>query len=301
MRFEIDLRGAGGEPVSFERTVHSHGLVRLPPNRLASNGLTLPLRLEDGSLTLATLRQGRAGFADVEVTDRRRSEAFAAAVRGKLRAMLRLDDDLSSFYARAARSADLAWVTAGAGRFLRGGSVFEDLVKTIATTNCTWSATVRMVSALVVELGEPVGALRAFPTPQAMADAPESFYRETMKAGYRGAYLRTIAAEVCSGRLDLDAFPKLADDELEDALLALPGVGPYAAAHMLLLLGHTQHLILDSSTRPKYARLTGGKAATDVAIARRFKPYGRFAGLAFWLFVTRDWIAVKETGEVKPR
>ena len=301
MRFELALRGAGGEPVSFERTLHSHGLVRLPPNRLASNVLTLPLRVEDGSLTLATLSQGRAGFADVEVTDRRRSEAFLQAVRGKLRAMLRLDEDLSSFYARAARSADLAWVTAGAGRFLRGGSVFEDLVKTIATTNCTWSATVRMVSALVGELGEPVGNLRAFPTPQAMADAPEAFYRERMKAGYRGAYLRTIAADVSAGRLDLDAFPKLADDKLEAALLALPGVGPYAAAHMLLLLGHTQHLILDSSTRPKYARLIGRKVPSDAAIVRHFRPYGRFAGLAFWLFVTRDWIVEPGTDEVKPR
>jgi len=27
----------------------------------------------------------------------------------------------------------------------------------------------------------------------------------------------------------------------------------------------------------------------DATIVRRFRRYGRFAGLAFWLTVTRDW------------
>jgi 3-methyladenine DNA glycosylase/8-oxoguanine DNA glycosylase len=71
-------------------------------------------------------------------------------------------------------------------------------------------------------------------------------------------------------------------------LLALPGVGPYAAAHAMMLLGRHSHLILDSWTRPKYARLTGRKA-TDRTIERRFRRYGPYAGLAFWLFLTRDW------------
>ena len=38
---------------------------------------------------------------------------------------------------------------------IRSPSVFEEVVKTICTTNCTWSATVRMVSSLVQNLGEP--------------------------------------------------------------------------------------------------------------------------------------------------
>jgi len=290
MRFEIALRGAGGEPVSLERTIHSHGLVLLPPNRLSGNVLAMPLRLADGSLTLATISAGRRGFASVEVSDRRRSAAFAEAVGAKVRWMLRFDEDLTPFYERAAKATDLQWVTAGAGRFLRGGSVFEDVVKTIATTNCTWSATIRMIGALVEGLGEEVAGMRAFPTPAAMANAPESFYRDGMRAGYRGAYLRAIAANIVAGRLDLEAFATLEDAALEPALLALAGIGPYAAAHMMLLLGHTSRLILDSSTRPKYARLVGRKTVSDAAISRRFKPYGRYAGLAFWLFITRDWL-----------
>ena len=83
----------------------------------------------------------------------------------------------------------------------------------------------------------------------------------------------------------------LPDTELETALLALPGVGPYATAHIMMTLGRHSRLILDSWTRPKYARLMGRtKPVSDRAIEKRFRPYGAFAGLAFWLFVTRDWV-----------
>jgi 3-methyladenine DNA glycosylase/8-oxoguanine DNA glycosylase len=152
------------------------------------------------------------------------------------------------------------------------------------------------VGALVAELGEEsVGGFgRAFPTPAAMASAPQSFYRDVVRAGYRGPYLRTLAADVAAGSLDLELLRvtpthELPDDGVAAALLALPGVGPYAAAHVMMLLGRHSRLILDSWTRPKYAGLNGRKAA-DRQIERRFKRYGEYAGLAFWLFLTRDWV-----------
>ena len=58
---------------------------------------------------------------------------------------------------------------------------------------------------------------------------------------------------------------------------------------MLIALGRNGRLILDSWTRPKYAKLTGRKAADDV-IQRRFRRYGQYAGLAFWMMLTQDWV-----------
>jgi N-glycosylase/DNA lyase len=184
---------------------------------------------------------------------------------------------------------------------IRSPTVFEEVVKTICTTNCTWSATVRMVSALVEHLGEsapgatdgPLG--HAFPTPEAMSRKKSAFYTETVRAGYRGEYLRSLARSVASGKLDLEALGKanadeLPDDEVEAQLLALPGVGPYAAAHIMMLLGRYSRLILDSWTRPKYLRVSGAKRAKDSTIERRFRRYGPYAGLAFWLYLTRDWV-----------
>ena len=38
---EIELRGAGGEPVDFVRTLLSHGVADLPPNVIAPDGSSL--------------------------------------------------------------------------------------------------------------------------------------------------------------------------------------------------------------------------------------------------------------------
>jgi N-glycosylase/DNA lyase len=210
-----------------------------------------------------------------------------------IRHMLRLDEDLSPFYVLARADPQLAWTAAGAGRMMRSPTVFEDVVKTICTTNCAWSATVRMTTALVGHLGEqaPDGR-RAFPTAAAMAEAGDDFYRDVVRAGYRGAYLRSLATAVAEGRLDLEALNDraLGDDEVAERLLALPGCGPYAVAHMMMLLGRYSRLILDSWTRPTYARLNGRKAA-DRTIERRFRRYRGYAGLAFWLYLTREWVA----------
>ena len=97
------------------------------------------------------------------------------------------------------------------------------------------------------------------------------------------------------GRLDLEELndPALGDDEVALRLLALPGCGPYATAHMMMLLGRYSRLILDSWTRPTYARLNGRKAV-DRTIERRFRRYREYAGLAFWLYLTRDWVAQQD-------
>ncbi|MDQ6949395.1 MAG: Fe-S cluster assembly protein HesB, partial [Actinomycetota bacterium] len=128
--------------------------------------------------------------------------------------------------------------------------------------------------------------------PEAMAGADERFYRQVVRAGYRGRYLATLAADVAGGTLDLEALADagLDDDEVDRRLQALPGVGPYAACHVMILLGRYSRLVLDSWTRPKYARLTGQARVDDAAIVDRFARYGSWAGLAFWLFLTADWI-----------
>ena len=304
-RAEIALVGAGGEPVDLRRTIMSRGVADLPPMRVDEKvpavEATVPV---DGSRPRTVrIAPGRDGYAAVEFAGsappaRERERALAV-----VRHVLRLDEDLSAFYALASSDPELAWVAGGAGRMIRSATVFEEVVKTVCTTNCAWSATERMVSALVRELGEPAPGAppdsaygRAFPTPEAMAGADETFYRDVVRAGYRGAYLRALAESVASGSVELEALARaprseISDEEIEARLRALPGVGPYAAAHIMMMLGRYSRLILDSWTRPKYARLTGGRPKKDTTIVRRFRRYGPYAGLAFWLFLTRDWVA----------
>jgi len=291
---EIPLVGAGGEPVDLLRTLASHGVAELPPQRidLEEARLEVTLPLEAGKARTVVVSRGRPGQARVAGANRR--------LLGVVRHMLRLDEDLSEFYALVAEDPDLDWACIGAGRMLRSPTVFEDVVKTVCTTNCAWSATVRMTTALVEHLGDPAPrGRRAFPSPAALAEAGEDFYRGVVRAGYRGPYIRALADEVATGTLDLEELndPDLGDDEVAARLLALPGVGPYAAAHVMTTsLGRYSRLILDSWTRPQYARLAGRKAA-DRTIERRFRRYGRFAGLAFWLYLTRGWVQDERPAE----
>jgi 3-methyladenine DNA glycosylase/8-oxoguanine DNA glycosylase len=302
---EFPLVGPGGEPVDLRRVFLSHGIASLPPMRLdeATWRFEITVPLSTGGARSLAIAPGRPGYGLVAVRGRRPSARAQAAVMAQVRHVLSLDVDLSPFYAIAAGDRDLAWVTSGAGRMVRSPTVFEDVVKTICTTNTSWGGTTRMVNALVEHLGEkaegatargPYG--RAFPTPRVMAAARDAFYKKVAGAGYRGAYLKALASSVARGDVDLEILGRASKDELPDdevaaRLQGLPGVGPYAAAHIMLLLGRTSRLILDSWTRPKYARLLGRtRPFSDRTMEQRFRKYGPYAGLAFWLVLTRDWV-----------
>ena len=282
----------------------SHGVADLPPGLVDedANAYTTTLALESAKARTVRLSEGRSGIARVEVRGGTLGPRASRELEAGVRRILNLDEDLSEFYELVRDDPALSWAAKGAGRMLRTPTVFEAVVKTVCTTNCAWSATVRMVTALVDHLGEPaLGGTggRAFPTPAAMAAVGEDFYRDVVRAGYRGAYLRSLAAGVAQGTIELeelaDPASDVPDDEVAARLLALPGIGPYGTAHMMMLLGRHSRLILDSWTRPKYARVNGRKAA-DATIERRFRRYGRYAGLAFWLYLTRDWVPAPSEG-----
>ena len=298
----IELVGAGGEPVDFARTLLSHGVADLPPNEIDRAGTQMETVLPVGDRAwVVRLVPDGPPAATLDSPNGLPPAAARASLVAQVQHMMRLDEDLSAFYAVAAADPSLSWVASGAGRMLRSPTVFEDVVKTICTTNCTWSATERMVGAIVRELGTPAQRdreRRAFPAPQAMAEADASFYAGVARAGYRGPYLRALATDVAEGRLDLEAFndPELPDAEVAERLLAIAGVGPYAMAHMMMLLGRYRRLILDSWTRPTYRRLTGRARITDTGIERAFRRYRQFAGLAFWLTLTESWVTQAEGG-----
>ena len=303
---ELELRGPAGEPVDFRRTLASHGVASLPPFLLDEEGwstMEVTLPIPGSRPRTVSVRPAGSRRLRIDVAGRAPGGRDAEAIRAQVRRVLNLDEDLTGFYEMAREDPELAWVTSGAGRMIRSPTVFEEVVKTVCTTNCSWALTTKMVTALVEHLGERAPGApddgwrgRAFPTPEALAHAGDHFYREVVRAGYRGPYLRTLARMVSAGDVDLEALAsagpdELSDDEVEARLVALPGVGPYAAAHIMLMLGRYSRLILDSWTRPKYARLRGStRPVGDAAIIRRFRRYGGYAGLAFWCYLTRDWV-----------
>lgn len=181
----------------------------------------------------------------------------------------------------------------GSGRLLRAPTVFEDVVKMLCTTNCTWALTTLMVSNLVEHLGAlSLGGQRAFPTPDAIADSSERYLRTRIRAGYRSPYILEFAQRVASGTIDVESWRRtdLATGELFEQIREVKGIGPYAAGNILKLLGRYDYLGLDSWVRGRfYALHTSGRKVKDTTIERHYRPFGPWRGLFFWLEMTRDW------------
>ncbi len=291
----MELAIATPPTFSFKRTAISHGWCELLPFRMDQENwaLSRALDLPNASPVTVSITSNRRALRIN--TSRRLSQGAAKKVISHVRHMLRLDDDMAEFYRILAQDDDFSWIpTQGAGRLLRSPTVFEDLVKTICTTNCSWALTEKMVKGLVESLGrESDDGRRTFPTPEAMALMPVKFYVNEVRSGYRASYLKELADRVASGELDVEGWLKspLPTVELTKELRGVKGVGPYAAENVLKLLGRYDGLALDSWTRAKFFNVRNkGRKTTDKKIARYYSRFKEWRGLAFWCDMTRDWL-----------
>lgn len=294
----MDLSITAPREFSFKRTVISHGWCELLPFKLDRDKwiLTRTLDLKGTkpvTLTITGTKRGLRIKASKPL-----GQAAAKQVERDVRHMLRLDDNIEVFYRLLLDDADFNWIPAqGAGRLLRSPTVFEDLVKMICTTNCSWALTEKMVTGLVENLGrESSNGDRTFPTPEAMALMPVKFYVNEVRAGYRAEYLKELADRVASGELNVEAWlhSPVPTSELIKEMRGVKGVGPYAAENVLKLLGRYDGLALDSWTRAKFFSVrNNGRKTTDKKIERYYSRFKEWRGLALWCDVTRDWLDVK--------
>lgn len=282
---------------SFKRTASSHGWTGLQPFETDTRSWTIIRVLDVGHTQPTTVAiTGTKRGVKIKLTGKVGKRATAKITRD-VRHMLRLDDDLDAFYGAMKSDAEFEWIPrAGAGRLVRSPTVFEDLVKTICTTNCSWGLTQKMVQGLVKNLGrEAPDGRRTFPTPAAMAAMPVSFYRDEVRAGYRSSYFKELAERVASGELAVERWlnADLPTEELKKEMKGVKGVGDYAAENMLKLVGRYDVLALDSWVRATFARRrNNGRAASDKKIARFYSRFNHWRGLALWCDMTRDWLDV---------
>jgi 3-methyladenine DNA glycosylase/8-oxoguanine DNA glycosylase len=280
---------------NFRRTVLSHGWCALLPFEFDKTDWTVVRVLDVGEPAPVTLKVGVEKKGLAISTSRRLKKTAGEKVVCDVRHMFRMDDDLREFYRATSADPDFAWIEReGAGRLLRSPTVFEDLVKMICTTNCSWALTEKMVSGLVNELGsEADDGRKSFPTAAAMARRPEKFFRDKIRAGYRSSYLRELAQRVASGALDVESWlaTDLPTKDLMSEIKSVKGAGNYAAENLLKLIGRYDGLALDSWTRAQFARArNNGRAASDKKIARCYARFDKWRGLALWCDMTRHWI-----------
>lgn len=287
---------------NFRRTVMSHGWYALPPFEFDNEKWTLARVIDLGSAKPVTVTISEAKRGVLVNSSRQVGKRAAEKIVRDVRHMFRLDDDMTLFYEAVSQQPEFIWIAKqGAGRLLRSPTVFEDLVKMICTTNCSWALTEKMVNCLVNELGrESNDGRKSFPTPEVMAQQSEKFYRDKIRSGYRAPYLKELVQRLASGELQVESWlhAELPHDQFMKELKCVKGVGNYAAENLLKLLGRYDGLALDSWTRAQFEKLRNqNRKASDKKIARFYSRFNSWRGLALWCDMTRLWLEPDRVGE----
>ncbi|MBN1661342.1 MAG: DNA-3-methyladenine glycosylase 2 [Anaerolineae bacterium] len=287
MKWKLPAR----QPFSLPAVVRSHGWIRLAPFSGEEEGTAFRyvIRIETGEIVALHVTEASGG---VQVAvDGDLGTAQQDEISRQVRWMLGLDQDLSEFYAQVRSEPKLAHVIERAqGRLLRSPTLFEDTIKTILTTNTAWGGTIRMTERLVSTFGDPLLSTpshHAFPTPERLAATDEETLRTRAGLGYRAPYVLALARAVTTGDLDLESYKTspLSTPELRKALLAIKGVGDYAAAHLLMLLERYDWVPVDSWAMKMVAQeWHGGQPVGRAEVEAAFERWGRWKGLAYWFW-----------------
>jgi 3-methyladenine DNA glycosylase/8-oxoguanine DNA glycosylase len=281
------------QPFNFRNTVRSHGWYQMAPFEYddEANILNYVIRLETGKVLEIQVSEAPSGISVEAQT--KLTKAEVNDLNEAVTWMFGLEMDFSPFYAAAKKEPKLAHVEQKAyGRVLRSPTLFEDVVKTILTTNTLWAATKRMNLNLMKQYGPTLNGdseKRAFPNPAEIAASSPEVLREAVRVGYRAPSIHGLAVRVASGELDLESLKTsdLPTLELRKELLKIRGVGPYAAANLLLILGRGDFIPVDSwALKMVSHEWYDGEPVTPKQVEEHFDDWGEFKGLAYWFW---DW------------
>ena len=273
-------------PVSLHSTVRSHGWVMLAPWGWDDSSYVLwrSDRLSSGRVARIQAAQPDAARIEVAVEGDSLSDSDVDEATGLVKRWLSLDWDPAEAIA-AARKVDAEaanTVERGGGRLLRCSTFYEDFVKTVCTIQIAWSGSRRMVTALVGAGGG------LFPTPARVLELGDAGLRE-LGVGFRARALAEGTETMLDrGLIDQDGRATAGPVSYDD-LIALWGIGPYAAAHMAVLQHDFSRIPVDSEVT-SYCRDRYGIGPKE--IDEHFEPWGDFRFLGYRLtkneFLGRD-------------
>jgi 3-methyladenine DNA glycosylase/8-oxoguanine DNA glycosylase len=273
-RAEIVLPARGR--FDLRATVLSRGRLALPPFRWHDGERPVLERAEElpgGSVLLLSIRPHPGGVV-LRATGQDASEIeVLAPLAARVRRALDLDLDLAAFHRLCRRDPLLRRVAAlGAGRLLRGTSLFEDVVGAVVAGGD--SAAIARIAALGRRC-PTAPELRAFPEPRALA---RMAVRRLERTGL-GSRARVVSAVAT---LHVNGLERLPRRPLAARLARTAGVDRATMAWLMLLLGHHDRPAFDRATVAFVRRTFGPDRSADSAFARRIARWHPWGGLALW-------------------
>jgi 3-methyladenine DNA glycosylase/8-oxoguanine DNA glycosylase len=301
-------------PADFDlaRDVCSYGYFLLAPNHWnpRTRVFSRVLATRDGAHSkpvIVAIRQLRKAALRVTFSRAVTREDKQILV-AQITRMLRLDESaerIAAFHARDPRSEP-----SGRGRLFRSPTLFEDVIKTVTSCNVQWPGTIQMNQRLCEVIGSKAAVARgkrvardaanaadvyAFPTPKQLARARVTTLRARCRVGYRDQRIIDLASLFLrsprQGGIDQAWFedPQTPDDAVCAALVKLPGIGPYAAANIMQLLGRYSRLPLDTESVRHGRTILGFKGSPAQVMKRLHKHYESFGPDAFRSYWFELW------------
>ena len=182
----------------------------------------------------------------------------------------------------------------GWGRLLRGFSPWEDAVKTLLTTNCTWSNTKKMTEKFCKNLGgRTLKQNYIFPSPKSVVEHADLL--DKLGLGYRAEYLFSLAERICSEEVILEnclAGNGNSFEESSKTIYSLLGFGNYATEHLLVLYGWYRSLPIDREVM-KYLGIKPNKRGNPPKSTNHYSEFSDFRFTAYKLERIRNrlnWI-----------
>lgn len=289
-------------PADFDlaRDIASYGYFLLWPNNWhpARGAFTRGLELSGGPAGVV-LTQPKAGGPIKAVFDRALERSEQAEAKAQIARMLRLTEteaDLAAFHA-----VDPRWKASGRGRLSRSPTFFEDVIKTVTSCNVAWPNTRTMNRRLCEVVGRATATrgVRTFPTAAKLSRTRPGTLRARCRVGYRDQRMVDLAALMRPRgkrppEVDGAWFedPAKSDDAVFEALLALPGIGPYAAGNIMQLLGRYSRLAIDTETI-RHAKNVLGMKGTDRQLHKKieahYEPFGDHKFRSYWFELWEDY------------
>ncbi len=231
---------------------------------------------------------------EVKIKGERISAPDVKTIGRKLTRILGLNIELPGFYEMAKKDRFLGPL---ANEFYglkppRFGSIFEALINAVACQQLSLLVGITLLNRLAQAYGEVFlmdGGRWAysFPSPAALADAGHGKIRALGFSGHKADTIIEISCITANGRrgasrFDMEAAQELPDEEAENMLSSLKGIGRWSAQYVLLRgMGRLGVFPGDDvGARAKLRQWLGIEEPLDYAavrrIAARWHPYGGF-------------------------
>ena len=234
---------------NLDMLIYSHGWVNLCPFQRIHNGIIRYERVGNNIYEISAKESkdrlvfSFKGSAKISVGDK-------DILKSRCRYMVGSDIDLTEF-ANLAEKLDggtFEFAKAGGARFLRSTSLFEDVLKTLFTTNASWDFTKLMCQRIIRECQLQAGEKTTqdyFPSIEEINDISLSRLKDHCKLGYRSVYVKNVVRAF----VDNDRFQGWNIDDILKCISNISGLGNYSVNHIGMLLGKYENIPIDSEVR----------------------------------------------------